>query len=354
MAATLLKKFTRNHNFIVMKCLKSTLTILFLVLTTTMALVAQPPLSIQGIKESGESINMNEVFLLNDFCTFFIQDHQGNKLDLASGKWQLVCKGEDDNFIEREVNNQAEFAFLLDDLRVSTETLQRKDSDTDHSVYFEAYISCIGSLMTGQNFNLSFPIYLNLLPPMPTHEIIGYENTGAYYTYIDVFCDYDYTRSDELRFIQYEFEEPNRQFTTSFEVKEPFFQFRIDLDMITEFRFSSRNKFGWVSTGRIKVPEYIYTSINNPESNNSISLFPNPFQNKINISGDINLVKSLSIYSIKGELVKAINRLESSQINLKELIPGMYLMHIEFNDNSKPITCKLIKNLWQCENQFIY
>ena len=308
-------------------------------------LVSQNSLSIQGIKENGETLNTNDVFLLDDFCTFYIQDDNGEKKELLSSKWQLLCKDNDDNdIIEREINNQSEFAFLLDDLTINTTTsrsLHRINSDSDNSVYFEAYVRCYGSLEDGKVFDLSFPIYLNLLPSIPYYEIIDYNKIEDYLITIDIFCSSE--RSKELDFIKVEYDGP-RKYTTIIPIENnSVHRFTISPELTAEFSVVSRNKYGGLTTEYIEIPAYIYTGIDDMESGELISFYPNPFHDNINISGDINQINSLAIYDINGRLMKNLFQPQTRQIQLEELPSGVYTIDVKLNSNSGYKKYKLLK-----------
>ena len=82
--------------------------------------------------------------------------------------------------------------------------------------------------------------------------------------------------------------------------------------------------------------------VNGIEDNNTlnVSVFPNPFTNRISISTDIN--SSISIIDITGKVVYAtINLNELIQLDLSELKTGVYFLSIS-NNNTKSIS-KLIK-----------
>jgi len=317
---------------------KKSILILFCCFTTSLNLIAQNSLSIQGIKEYGEVIIKNHIFHKNESATFFIQNDKGEKQNLLSSKWQLICKTEDEGLVEREIVNESEFLFLLDDLRINTESLYRKESPSDNSVYFEAYISCVGSLIDGENFNLNFPIYLNLLPSMPTYEIIDYYSSSEYYVDIDLSFKSD--RSDYIRIIVKEYEDPY-VYTYSVDTDNFTFEMSVNIEVITRFILTSRNKYGDVSTGLIDVPEYIYTSIDDINVDNSILFYPNPCDNILYIRENANNIENLMIMDITGKKVFEINNLKDNSIDLSFLQKGIYI--INYKQNSKDQSFKLIK-----------
>lgn len=307
-------------------------------------LMSQNSLSIKGVRENGEIVNINDIFMLGDACTFYVQDNNGEKEELRSSKWQLLCKDNKDNdIIEREISNLSEFTFLLDDLRINASALRREKSDSDSSVYFETYIRCYGSLGTGKVFDLSFPIYLNLLPSLPTCEIINHNIIG-YFIAFDITCNSE--RSEELTFTLVEID-GSRKYTTTTTIRNPpaphRFSTTTDSEYTVKFRVSSENKYGSVHTEYIEIPMYMYTSINNIESGELISFYPNPFHDSINISGCINQINSLSIYDINGRLVKKIFHPQAPIIHLEEVPSGIYIINVELNNGSGYKKYKLLK-----------
>lgn len=89
---------------------------------------------------------------------------------------------------------------------------------------------------------------------------------------------------------------------------------------------------------------------NNPSSNESINVFPNPFTNTTSIEFNLSEIKniSISIVDVLGKEVKNIstkNLMEGKKkinIDLSELNSGIYFCKIKLNENIQ--TVKLIKN----------
>ena len=149
--------------------------VLFCLLTSMQIGYSQEMLSIIGKYGDGCIVNRNDTFLLNDNCRFFIADETGNKIDLNpySCVWRFECLNEDSIYaVDREIKDSNEFDFLLDDLNVNTSLLKRINANDSNSVLFCARISCVGKTISGDNFDLSFPVYLNLLPSTPEVNIL--------------------------------------------------------------------------------------------------------------------------------------------------------------------------------------
>lgn len=75
---------------------------------------------------------------------------------------------------------------------------------------------------------------------------------------------------------------------------------------------------------------------------NNISIFPNPASNILNIDNKTNeQITAISIYSVKGDLVKEIKSVSNS-ISVSELQNGVYFVKIEMNKNV--LNYKFVKN----------
>lgn len=79
----------------------------------------------------------------------------------------------------------------------------------------------------------------------------------------------------------------------------------------------------------------------NEISKETVKIYPNPFQNNLNIS-DIKNVKYITINDSAGRIVKTIEK-PSEQLDLEELKAGFYFVNIYFEDENKK-TVKVIKN----------
>jgi len=79
-----------------------------------------------------------------------------------------------------------------------------------------------------------------------------------------------------------------------------------------------------------------------------ITLFPNPFVQNITIkaAGVSNWIKSLSIYSMKGELIRNITYKKGNSpaitVNLQDLAAGLYIVRITDNLN-RPVSRRIIR-----------
>lgn len=68
---------------------------------------------------------------------------------------------------------------------------------------------------------------------------------------------------------------------------------------------------------------------------NRIKIYPNPVGDILNISEVLN-VKSITVHDLSGRAVKSIVKPES-EVNIKELQSGIYILTLDMNDGSKQI-----------------
>ena len=87
--------------------------------------------------------------------------------------------------------------------------------------------------------------------------------------------------------------------------------------------------------------EEIITGINEPESKESISVFPNPTQSNITVR-NIDRATAYKIITISGRIVKQGIISESTELSLTELSKGIYF--IEFESDNVLTVRKIVKN----------
>lgn len=90
----------------------------------------------------------------------------------------------------------------------------------------------------------------------------------------------------------------------------------------------------------LTVTQSSLSTAENTLTKDNIKAYPNPFSDVLNIS-DVKNVKSISIVDIAGRLVKTIDK-PTSELNLRELNSGLYVLMLNMNDGSKQ-TIKVIK-----------
>jgi hypothetical protein len=93
----------------------------------------------------------------------------------------------------------------------------------------------------------------------------------------------------------------------------------------------------------IPLPTLAVTAISkNTFLQNNLSIYPNPFSDKINIDNQSGLSLTIDIIDLKGKLIKTT---QSNQINigmdLNELTPGIYFITV--SNESEKATFKIVK-----------
>lgn len=86
----------------------------------------------------------------------------------------------------------------------------------------------------------------------------------------------------------------------------------------------------------------IFVSNAELETQKSSTVFPNPFEQELNISGS-EVVQEIRLFSIDGQLIQAIEvNTETTRLDLQNLNPGAYILELIFKDNFS-IRKKVIK-----------
>ena len=143
------------------------------ILISVFAVSAQNTLSISGKHSNGKVVSANDILCYKEFVEFFIQNELGDKIELNSCEWQLECLDKNSIFvIGKKSENVDEFTFSLDALDTKVDLLNEIRFGDDDTVYFQAQISCSGQTITGETFDETFPIFLNLYPSIPVIELI--------------------------------------------------------------------------------------------------------------------------------------------------------------------------------------
>ena len=75
---------------------------------------------------------------------------------------------------------------------------------------------------------------------------------------------------------------------------------------------------------------HLCTGIENAELNNQLRVYPNPASNFVSIDNQSNeIIQSIEILSIDGQLVAKLEEDNLSRINISDLSPGVYYLRIE-------------------------
>lgn len=102
---------------------------------------------------------------------------------------------------------------------------------------------------------------------------------------------------------------------------------------------SNTNQYSPGTWGDINI--LFSTNINDKTENDKISISPNPATSNIKIESCEGQVSLVEIISIEGKLIKSFSDIETKQINIENLLAGIYLLKI--HTNSESVVKKLIK-----------
>lgn len=95
------------------------------------------------------------------------------------------------------------------------------------------------------------------------------------------------------------------------------------------------------SLWKVNLP--LYTGIHELSQNPAVTLFPNPANDQIQITGDAGRIKSISVFDLPGNTVLDDNAYDGRPLNVSGLAKGMYIIAVRFEDNRSGST-KLIIN----------
>ncbi|MFR9165130.1 MAG: T9SS type A sorting domain-containing protein [Dysgonomonas sp.] len=198
-----------------------------------------------------------------------------------------------------------------------------------------------GQNKTGNVINSEFPVLLNLLPSTPNVRILDIRmEDGAVYFGLSA----ESARAEQFG-ITVRRKVGNRFYTLSH---------ILSVDEAKNFHSASKlsdgvfvvshaqNKFGYASSEELNLSDYI-TSIEDNDAAKSVSLYPNPVKDIINLQGDINTIKSVECLNLKGQTLMQIGKLESKQIDVSNLPSGIYIFEIQYIEQGKKDSFKIIK-----------
>jgi hypothetical protein len=339
-----------------MKILKRTIFFVAFLQITCLLLQAQDEhYRIVGYRSAGEIITDNDVLLIDDSGTFMVKNEDPFAFTLLeSCIWRFEVLSSDSTYIplypESEgSHNVFDFDFVSNGFNnIGFEGLQRLIFENDSSVYFRARIVCVGKTTDNVDIDLELPLLLNFLPSKPKVEIIGYiviENLP----YVQI--KYSTARASEVYlFHRFEFSEdaysvilmelPLQDDNYIHYIEDP------DLkELLREYLvFITKNSFGRVDSDTIFIKNVI-ASTNDITNKTSARIYPNPVADYINIKDeDIRNIDRLSILDISGKTIKRIAGFTTNPINVSDLLPGIYLLRIEYKNHSENKFIKLIKN----------
>lgn len=295
---------------------------------------------ISGKYSNGNRVGTNDIFLLDEECTFYVEDMEGKKVNSTDCTWSLNYLTEDAIYqVERSINGTSEFHFHLDALKLESNLLKKIKFENDSSNYLSAQIKC-----NIENQVLTFPLYINILPSDPRIEIF----------YLKHFPEEDYfllslkidnsERSDTYGLVERLFiggrpDTSSRHITKEEAQDLLLYYYWVDEAEITIYGV---NKYG-LSKGFKFTLSDLMTSIETPEKNNQFTFYPNPVKDFLHIDCDLSVLQSIRIFNLSGEIVYLADNPKDAILDLSSLPSGVYLMSIQYADKSKMDYFKFIK-----------
>jgi hypothetical protein len=310
--------------------------------------------SISGINSEGEKINENDVFFINDIGSFSIIMNGQENVSLKSSVWRLEGLNADSTYVPLfSESYNSEFNFILTENSIANySNLKKVTFENDYSVCFAARITCVGKTDDDVEINLKFPVLLNFLPSIDL-TILDYDIT--YQPYPHVKLKYKTEGADTFSAIALTYLIVGNNISFGYGVITPlplqsdnyllYIEDPADTFVYDElFLFSAWNSFGFVNTDTFSMRKII-TSIKDFPDRTNVTVYPNPAHNYIHIqNSDVQDIKTLSIIDISGKTIKKVSEFKTDEIYIADIPQGIYILRIEYKDNYKNKTIKLIKN----------
>lgn len=315
---------------------------------------AQNNYTLTGLFTNGQTIKENEIFFLNDSCTFNITNESGSIQELKTCKWEFKANLKDGNQFTVYNSDDSTFEFKIDSVLYKKTSLcwrfQRVTRVGDNSVYYSTLITCHAELANGQKINLETPVLLNLLPSVPTVKLldITYSNYDSIYHIFDdgkmtlqfisdrstkgyvyqinplehiyLVIQHDYIIKDGKQLVIFDFYDADAYLT-----------------------FAAHNGNGGVEGyDTIKTWKHIPASITQSVNDETISFYPNPAKDILFINGNVDNISSVNICNSMGYLVKRVSHITHS-FDISDLPNGIYLISYVDKKTQKSKVHKFIK-----------
>lgn len=317
---------------------------------------AQSRYILSGVFPDGKILNDYDVLFLNDSCILNVTNQEGVIQPVKSCQWEFNVLKSDYIYYEtiRE-SQEVSFKIAIDSLLYKNEVRYefcRYSFESSNSVFYSASIHFEGELASGEVIRLRKPILLNLLPSRPQFKVLDFK-----YSFYD--SKHLFFEDGELT-VQLIADRCDRGFVTQGFTTSPgggiisfYLPFNIDpVNQIASFEcvysdaffvFTASNENGG-SRGRdtLWMDTYIPTSAENILIGESISFFPNPAKDILNIKGDLENITSIRILNCSGQLVKQISCITPT-IDISDLPNGIYLISYVDRVSQKKMVYKLLK-----------
>lgn len=324
--------------------------ILLLLLTNSLGSYAQE-YQLFGNYPGGKEVQTNNVFFLNDSCTFYVKNAVGDTVRFTSCEWSYTAQFADLTYHALDtVKNQISYHFKLDESikDYSNSQLNRIIFDKDSAVCFSAKILLKGITDAGTSLSLEFPFYLNVLPCIPHMTPLEVIDQG---TYSEEYGGYYYNgiirmafRTDRTKRYLVNLYQPGCPFLVSYyidfdeDVSTLNFNFG---DQDDEYELVAYNEFGAVENDfRFRFTDVIL-SIPEVEEENKFQVYPNPVKDDLYIEGETESVNKIEIINSQGQLVNRIYN-PGNFIHFSSYSKGLYILKIETNTEKQEVI-KILK-----------
>jgi len=308
---------------------------------------------------NGKKLQANDVLLLNDTCTFFVQYEGGGNVKFKSCEWIYACQFTDLEYktLKSEKNINSWGVKLDESIKdYSATQLNRILIESENSIYFSAIIRLNGTTETNENVSLEFPIYLNVLPNIPHVSFIDLVNIGQFdeqygdYFNATMLASFSIDRTDSYLV---ESLPMGGIYPTIWYIdfNDKISEKELELaEYDTNFKFTAINQFGSViSTNEFNFHNEALEALGNLVSidevlseNNSIILFPNPVKDFIYVRGKTDKIKKIQVIDSQGKIVDNLSYLPN-QIDFTSYPKGLYFIKCITGTENEHVY-KVIKN----------
>lgn len=292
------------------------------------------------------------VMHIHDMSIFDIADNAtGKSQTIKKGKWSFEIKEKNSGYRLVKEGKGDPFIIDTDSLHFGDDSymgnLDRKIFPGNTSVYYPGLVRFEGELLSGEKVADELQILFNILPSIPIVEVLDL----SWSNYDEKYHIYD----DGNMVLKIQSERCSR-ILISEEIPyeggglDKYFQSDIDpvnnignwefWDGDSYFLFTACNKYG-VTTSKdtlwVSKTVSVSTTIKD-----DIQFYPNPVVDLLHIEGEIENIASITVYDMKGQTVRQIDRI-SPVIDFTDLQSGFYYLVCTDKKEIKKTIKKIIK-----------
>lgn len=314
---------------------------------------------IKAFQFNGTELSESPILLLNDSCLFKIYNQNEQEIQFVSSEWDIYHVITNDSIptLAKAEKQKSALRFKVDkELYIyNKNNLKRFESKTDSSIFFKSIILFKGELAGGEMVEVSFPIYLNLLPSRPvftlksiTWNSITKDSTifeNGILSFILLSERNNYKQNLVMHYFKDEYPVSFYNWFLEYEDIEKMLA-KVSFGENSEgFSFCCTNDFGTVSSNAIYWIKNLlsYADISSPVED-CFSFYPNPVNSILYIQNKDEEVHTYSIINSAGLICKQFSFSGLSSIDLSDLQAGLLLIkEINLKKGSNAPTYKLIK-----------